>query len=128
MDSETKKRQEQSQKERLRELALFAPNFAKLVFRLLKDPRTPLRAKAGLVFLGGYLACPIDLIPDFIPVIGYADDVVIIALSLGWIVRTAGEELVREHWDGAEDPTAVTNRVRAAVGEALPRLGRLWKK
>jgi uncharacterized membrane protein YkvA (DUF1232 family) len=53
-----------------RELAVFAPDLARLVVRLARDPRVPRRAKLSLVLLACYLALPFDLIPDFIPVLG----------------------------------------------------------
>jgi uncharacterized membrane protein YkvA (DUF1232 family) len=62
-----------------------------LVRRLLGDPRVPRRKKAVLVMLLVYLASPIDLIPDFLPVVGYLDDVVIAALALRYVTRGLDE-------------------------------------
>jgi uncharacterized membrane protein YkvA (DUF1232 family) len=61
------------------------------------DPRTPWAAKALLAGMGAYLASPIDLIPDFVPVLGYLDDlvVVLLALSLAWFL--VPREVWREH-------------------------------
>ena len=67
-----------------------------------------------LWLLLAYLAFPIDLVPDFIPVIGYADDVVIVAAVLRSVVRRAGPQAVRRHWPGTHDGL-----------EALWRLARL---
>ena len=50
-----------------------------------------------------YLALPIDLIPDFIPVVGYADDAIIVTLVLRSVVRQAGLSAVRAHWPGTDD-------------------------
>jgi uncharacterized membrane protein YkvA (DUF1232 family) len=64
-----------------------------LVRRLRSDPRVPRRAKFALVGLLGYLLCPIDLIPDFIPVLGQLDDVLIAVLVLRYVSRVSGIEL-----------------------------------
>ncbi|WP_235436302.1 YkvA family protein [Arthrobacter sp. RIT-PI-e] len=49
-----------------------------------------------------YLVLPIDLVPDFLPVIGYADDVVLIAVVLRAVVRSAGQDALRRHWRGID--------------------------
>ena len=71
-----------------------------LVRRLLRDPRVPRVRKLALALLVVYLACPIDLIPDFLPVIGQLDDALIAGWTLRGLVRGAGPELLREHWRG----------------------------
>jgi uncharacterized membrane protein YkvA (DUF1232 family) len=83
-----------------RALAGFIPDCLVLLRRLLGDERVPRRRKAVLVALAGYLALPIDLVPDFIPVAGQLDDLVIAALALRYALRGAGEPLLREHWPG----------------------------
>jgi uncharacterized membrane protein YkvA (DUF1232 family) len=50
----------------------------------------------------GYLALPIDLIPDFVPLIGYADDAIIVALALRSVARRAGTDAIVAHWPGSE--------------------------
>ena len=71
----------------LRQLAALVPQCLVLLRRLIGDSRVPRRRKAVLFALVGYLAMPFDLIPDFIPVLGYLDDVVIVALVLRWLAR-----------------------------------------
>ena len=71
-----------------------------LVRRLLRDPRVPRVRKLALALLVVYLASPIDLIPDFLPVIGQLDDALIAGWTLRGLVRGAGPELLREHWPG----------------------------
>ena len=79
------------------------PNLVKLGYRLLRDPRVPVKHKA---FLGGalaYLVAPFDVIPDFIPFIGRADDLLMLAFALNAMFEAAGETIVHEHWDGTGD-------------------------
>ena len=83
-----------------RALAAFIPDCLVLVKRLLADARVPRRRKLLLVLLIAYLAMPIDLVPDFIPVAGQLDDAIVVALVLRAILRSGGEELLREHWPG----------------------------
>jgi uncharacterized membrane protein YkvA (DUF1232 family) len=73
----------------------------------------PRRKKVLLIALTGYLALPFDLVPDFIPVAGQLDDVVIVALVLRSLLRADGESLVREHWPGPENSLALVLRLAA---------------
>ncbi len=66
-------------------------------WRLFRDPRAPRRAKLILPFVVLYLAMPIDIVPDFIPVIGYLDDFLVVVLALGLFLRLCPPEVVREH-------------------------------
>jgi uncharacterized membrane protein YkvA (DUF1232 family) len=59
----------------------------------------------------GYLALPVDLVPDFIPVIGYADDAVVVALALRSVVRRAGPEALERNWPGTPDGLAAVLRL-----------------
>ena len=100
-------------KESARALAGFIPDCVVLCSRLLGDPRVPRRKKALLVALTGYLALPFDLVPDFIPVAGQLDDVVVVALVLRSLLRGGGESLVREHWPGPESSLSLVLRLAA---------------
>jgi uncharacterized membrane protein YkvA (DUF1232 family) len=80
----------------------FVPDCAVLFKRLLRDPRVPRRAKAALVLVLPYLALPLDLIPDFIPVVGQLDDALLIVLVFGYVARSAGRDVVEELWPGSE--------------------------
>jgi uncharacterized membrane protein YkvA (DUF1232 family) len=91
----------------VRDMARFIPDCIVLVRRLLGDPRVPLRHKLLLGALVGYLALPFDLVPDFIPVAGYLDDVVIVALTLRAVLKGTGRELLREHWPGPASSLAL---------------------
>ena len=88
-----------------RELALLVPNLTRLFAGLARDPRVPLRAKVVLGVTVLYLAMPIDLVPDFIPIAGSLDDAVVAALALRFVVRASSPELVAEHWPG--DPATL---------------------
>jgi uncharacterized membrane protein YkvA (DUF1232 family) len=85
-----------------RALATLIPDCIVLVTRLTRDPRVPRRRKLLLLALVGYLALPIDLVPDIIPVAGQLDDALIVALVLRHFIRAGGEAMIREHWPGPE--------------------------
>jgi uncharacterized membrane protein YkvA (DUF1232 family) len=89
-------------REDARALAGFIPDCVVLARRLLRDPRMPRRTKVALVLLIAYLAMPIDLVPDMIPVAGQLDDAILVALVLRSLLRAGGGGLVREHWPGPE--------------------------
>ena len=84
-----------------RALARLVPDCIVLGKRLLGDSRVPLRNKVALGLLVLYLAMPFDLVPDFIPVVGYLDDAALVLLVLRSLVRRSGPELLREHWPGS---------------------------
>lgn len=94
------------------ELAQVVPNLAKLVARTARDPRVPAKSKAVTVAALVLAVSPVDLIPDFIPVLGKVDDVLLVAFALNRLVEQAGIAVVREHWDG--DP-----RILSALLEGL---------
>ena len=83
------------------------PDLLRLIRRLLADRTVAVGVRVLLGLLLVYLASPIDLVPDFIPVIGYADDVVIVALVLRSVVASAGADAVRRHWPGTPEGLAV---------------------
>jgi uncharacterized membrane protein YkvA (DUF1232 family) len=96
-----------------RAIAGFVPDCLVLLRRLLADERVPRRRRAVLVALAGYLALPIDLVPDFIPVAGQLDDLLIAALALRYALRGAGEPLLREHWPGPDRSLEIVLRAIA---------------
>ena len=93
-----------------RALARFVPDCVVLFRRLLADDRIPRRRKLALVALLGYLASPIDLVPDFIPVAGQLDDVLAVILVLRFVLRSADEDLLAEHWPGPPRALALLRR------------------
>jgi len=82
------------------------PDLVRLLRHLAADPAVPRAARVRLWLLLGYLALPIDLVPDFVPVLGYADDAIIVSLVLRSVVRHAGAPVVRRHWPGTDDGLA----------------------
>jgi uncharacterized membrane protein YkvA (DUF1232 family) len=102
-----------------RALAGFIPDSVVLFRRLLRDPRVPRRSKLLLVAMIGYLAMPIDLVPDLLPVVGQLDDAIIVALVLRSVLRAGGRDLLPEHWPGAPGSLDIISRV--AFGTAQPR-------
>lgn len=92
---------------------LMMPNIIKLIGRLLRDPRVPRRAKITLGLAAAYVASPIDLIPEVIPVIGWADDVLVLMFAIDSLIERAGNEVVEELWDGPGD---LLSLVRDVVG------------
>ncbi len=87
----------------LREVARLLPDTIRLVRRLGSDRTLSAGLRIRLWLLLAYLASPVDLIPDFIPVIGYVDDAIVVAAVLRSVVRRAGPDAVRRHWPGTED-------------------------
>jgi uncharacterized membrane protein YkvA (DUF1232 family) len=95
----------------LREALRLLPDLLRLLPRLAADRRLPRRARVALALLLAFLAFPFDLIPDFIPVLGYADDAIIVAAVLRWVVRQAGVQAIRRQWPGTDDGFAALCRI-----------------
>jgi uncharacterized membrane protein YkvA (DUF1232 family) len=87
------------------------PDLLRLLRRLAVDRSQPagVRIRLGLLLI--YLAMPLDLIPDFIPVLGYADDAIIVTIALRSIARRTGVNELRRHWPGTEDGFAAFCRL-----------------
>jgi uncharacterized membrane protein YkvA (DUF1232 family) len=102
-----------------RALAGFVPDCVILFSRLLRDPRVPRRSKILVAALIPYLALPIDLIPDVIPVAGQADDAVLVALVLRILVKRTDAAVLRELWPGPDRSLLVVFRL-AGVRVAAP--------
>jgi uncharacterized membrane protein YkvA (DUF1232 family) len=76
------------------------PDLVRLFRRLAADPDLPRGMRIRLMLLLAYLISPLDLIPDFVPVLGYADDVIIVAIALRSVTRKAGPDALERHWPG----------------------------
>ena len=99
-------------REDARALAGFIPDCIVLVSRLARNPQISRPRRAILFIVLGYLALPIDLVPDFLPGIGQLDDAIILGLALRLIVRGGGSAMVREAWPGPQ--ASLTLVLRAA--------------
>ena len=95
-----------------KELALLVPNLVLLFKDLARDPAVPRGPKIALAIGVVWLISPIDLLPEFLPVLGPLDDAVVAALVLRYLVRRAGPDVVRRHWRG--DPATLDMILRAA--------------
>lgn len=84
----------------LKDLAGFLPACVTTVRRLRRDPRVPPRARAAVAFAGLWVLSPVDLIPEFLPVIGPLDDVVVVALALRYAARQVPRAALEEAWAG----------------------------
>ena len=84
----------------LRDLAAFIPDCVTTVRRLRKHPQVPRKARIAIIIAGIWVASPIDLIPEFIPVIGPLDDIVVVALALRYAGRQVPREVLMAAWPG----------------------------
>jgi uncharacterized membrane protein YkvA (DUF1232 family) len=73
------------------------PTYGRLVWALARDPRVPARQKLVLAGIAAYLMLPIDVIPDFVPLIGQLDDLAILVFGLDWFIKNAPQEVVDDH-------------------------------
>jgi uncharacterized membrane protein YkvA (DUF1232 family) len=99
-----------------KQLARLLPDLAMLLRGLLRDPRVSRGSKVLVGFAIVWVVSPIDLLPEFLPVIGPLDDVIVVALVLRHLVKRAGPQVVRDHWRG--DPVLLERALQAL------RLGR----
>jgi uncharacterized membrane protein YkvA (DUF1232 family) len=98
----------------LRDLAAFIPDSLTAVRRLRRDPRVPRRARVAVVLAGLWVASPIDLIPEFLPVIGPLDDIVVVALALRYAGRQVPRDVLLAAWPG--DPRLLVRLLGPAPG------------
>ena len=119
------------------EYALMLPDIITLMYRLFKDKRVKLDIKIRVAAILAYLASPIDIMPDFIPMVGKVDDVAIAFFGLNSIINDIPEEIIMQNWQG-KDNIIVTareavNYISVAVGsenvsKLLHALGKIFKK
>lgn len=100
-----------------REAIRVLPDTVRLLRRIASDRTLARGVRVRLWLLLAYLAFPLDLVPDFLPVIGYADDVVIASAALRSVIRRAGPDAIRRHWPGTEGGLAALWRVASLPGE-----------
>ncbi len=100
----------------LRESMALLPDLVRMLRGVAADPACPRLLRWRLWALVAYLALPLDLVPDFIPVLGYADDVIAVMVVLRSVVRLAGPEMIRRHWHGGGAGLSVVLRLAGASG------------
>jgi uncharacterized membrane protein YkvA (DUF1232 family) len=96
---------------RLRDVLRLVPDVVRLLRRLAADESLPRGVRVRLTLLVVYLLIPVDLVPDFIPVVGYADDAVIVALALRSVTRAAGPAALDRHWPGTPEGLTAVKRL-----------------
>jgi uncharacterized membrane protein YkvA (DUF1232 family) len=96
------------------------PDLLSALRRLAADRTVPRGVRIKLALLLAYLLSPLDLVPDFLPVIGYADDVIVLAVVLRSVIRTAGPEPLRRHWPGTPAGLRIIERLAGMPGGAVP--------
>src|SRR5688572_13359572 len=83
-----------------RDLVFALPDILRLLWKVVRDPRVPRLVRAGLIGIGAYLALPFDIVPDWIPVLGQVDDVVMLTVGVRTMLRQVPEPVIIEHWSG----------------------------
>jgi uncharacterized membrane protein YkvA (DUF1232 family) len=108
---------------RVRDLVVLLPRLARMIGSLLTDRSVPTAAKIALAAVAVYLASPVDLIPDFIPVLGYLDDVLLVAVVLDGLLNYIDRALLLKYWPGdtksLDAVAAVAHRVARWVPSRL---------
>ena len=111
---------------RMTRLVLRLPTYARVVWGLARDPRTPIGLKAILAAALAYVVLPVDLIPDVIPILGQADDLTVLLLVLDLFIQNAPPEVRAEHSARAKNGTADLDRdlarLRVLMGDRFDRI------
>jgi uncharacterized membrane protein YkvA (DUF1232 family) len=125
---------------RLARLVVKLPTYARVIWGIVRDPRTPIALKGVLVAALAYVVMPVDLIPDAIPILGQADDLTVLLLVLDLFIQNAPAEVRAEHMARARNGTADLDRdlarlrlllgdrydaIRDRLPELLERYGQL---
>jgi uncharacterized membrane protein YkvA (DUF1232 family) len=110
----------QSTKEIVSEALRATPNLVKLIWRCMRDRRVPIRAKVAAGLAAGYFALPVDLVPDFIPVIGQLDDLLILFLGIHQLIKATPPDVIAELWDGDDDALELVTGFLAWMAELVP--------
>lgn len=98
---------------RAMDLIRIVPDILRLTRNVIVDPTAPRGVRIALVVLLGWLISPIDLIPEFIPVLGPLDDVIVAIVVLRYVRRRLGAEDLRRRWTGTPEGWALVERILA---------------
>ncbi len=111
---------------RMARLVVKLPTYARMVWGLVRDPRTPIGLKGMLLAALAYVVMPVDLIPDVIPILGQADDLTVLLLVLDLFIQNAPPEVRAEHSARARNGTADLDRdvarLRVLMGDRFDRI------
>lgn len=113
--------QDEAWRATVREGIWLIPNVLKLLGRIVKDRRVPVRAKAFAGAVLVYVVSPIDLIPDFVIGFGKLDDLILSAVAIQHLIEAAGPEIVAEHWDGSEGSLDLLLTAAEMGAEVIPK-------
>ena len=111
---------------RLARIVVKLPTYARIVWGLMRDPRTPVGLKGMLAAALAYVVVPVDLIPDAVPILGHADDLTVLLLTLDLFIQNAPPEVRAEHTARARNGTADLDRdlarLRVLLGDRYERI------
>jgi len=105
----------------VKELLRALPDLGRMLVRLVADPVLPRAAKVALAAALVYLASPFDLIPDFVPLLGYLDDVLVAALVVDGVVNWVDRGLLLKYWPGSPDSLERIARAARLLAAWVPR-------
>jgi uncharacterized membrane protein YkvA (DUF1232 family) len=111
---------------KLSEYLFLLPDFFVLVCRLAMDDRVPAKKKVFVGAIIAYVLLPLDIIPDFIPVIGHIDDLVLIVIGLNQILKEIDKQILLDNWSGEEDLLEVITKITATADQFLDK--NVWRK
>ena len=100
----------------LTEMLRLVPDVLRMCRALAADPEVPRGVRVRMGLLVGYLLMPIDLVPDFVPVVGYADDAIVVVWALRSVVRAAGPDALDRHWSGTPAGLRAVKRLAGVPG------------
>ena len=104
----------------MKDLVLLLPRMARMVAAIVRDPDVPRAAKVALGALAVYLASPVDLIPDVIPILGYVDDLLLAAVVLDGILSLVDRSILLRYWPGSAGSLDATARVAHRLSRWVP--------
>jgi uncharacterized membrane protein YkvA (DUF1232 family) len=105
----------------MKELLLVLPRLARMIASLLVEPSVPRAAKVALAAVAVYLASPVDLIPDFIPFLGYLDDLLLVAVIVDGLVNYLDRSLLLRYWPGEAASLDATAAIARRLAQWVPR-------